>query len=323
MRRLMRRPHRDEKGVVVVLMAAFVMGIVGMAALVVDVGTVLDEKRQLQTGADAAALGLAQHLGRTCPVTATAACTASLQSRADELAKANARDGFAKVEAPTSDHTTRQVTVRTSTLDGGTGTILPYSFGQALTGVEGKTVHASATASWGPVGRAPVMRLAILQCDFVRLGFSTVESTIVFHSESACGGGPGLDAPGNFGWLEDDSDGDACELTVSANQVAGGRPGNSPALADCVGAYLNEDILLPVSDDIVGVTGPGGNAVYTVKGFARFHLTAYRFGPKGSPGPDPCSGATNCIKGYFVRYVMPSGVIGGTEFGVSTVKLVS
>ena len=73
----------------------------------------------------------------------------------------------------------------------------------------------------------------------------------------------------------------------------------------------------------VGVTGPGGNAVYTVKGYARFHLTGYRFGPKRSPGPEPCSLGTNCIKGYFVRYVTPSGVIGGADFGVSTVKLVS
>ena len=36
------------------------MVLVGMAALVVDVGAVVEEKRQLQNGADAAALAVAQ-----------------------------------------------------------------------------------------------------------------------------------------------------------------------------------------------------------------------------------------------------------------------
>ena len=56
------RARTDEKGIVVVFIAAAVVVLVGMAALVIDVGAIRDEKRQLQNGADAAALAVAQSL---------------------------------------------------------------------------------------------------------------------------------------------------------------------------------------------------------------------------------------------------------------------
>jgi uncharacterized membrane protein len=53
---------RDESGQVFVFLAVILVGIVGMAALVVDVGSWYQAQRKLQTAADAAALAGAQHL---------------------------------------------------------------------------------------------------------------------------------------------------------------------------------------------------------------------------------------------------------------------
>lgn len=301
--------RRDEDGAVVVLMAAFSLVMVGMAALVVDVGSLLDEKRQLQNGADAGALAVAH----SC---ALGLCDPNL---AGSLADANSRD--ADSAASVSYPAAKRVLVRTSTSGGGIS-ILPYSFGRALTGVEGKTVQAAATALWGPAGRATVVRLAISQCDVEHLGLDPVDSVIAFHDTSApCDGSSGDDAPGAFGWLDDDGTGDGCELTVSAGGTAGVDPGASGPTR-CLVPYLGKDVLLPVFDDVIGITGTGTNARYTVKGFAMFHLTGYRFGAAHSV-PAPCAGSTSCIQGHFIRYLTPSDVIGGADFGVSTVRLVS
>ena len=323
MRRLMLRPRRDEKGVVIVLMAGFVVGIVGMAALVVDVGAILDEKRQLQNGADAAALGLAQHIGQTCPITATAACTASLQSKADALANGNARDGFAKVEAPTADHAAKQVTVKTSTLDSGTGTILPYSFGQALTGVKGQTVKATATASWAGLQRASVVRLTLSRCEFIRATSNgtvfDLPTTILFHGDSVdCSAGPsGANLPGGFGWLDDtDSNSGDCIVTPSAGNTVGSDTGNSAPAPCHIADYLGKDVLISIFDV---VTGNGSNGSYHIYGFGQFHITGFKF-PSGGQGGVACP--TNaCLVGNFVRFV-PIGDLGGPNVG-NRVALVS
>ena len=58
---------RSERGAVLPMVAVLTVAMVGMAALVIDVGALLDERRQLQNGADAAALGVAQLIASSCP----------------------------------------------------------------------------------------------------------------------------------------------------------------------------------------------------------------------------------------------------------------
>lgn len=304
------RVSRDEKGAVLVLVIFFTVVMMALAALVVDVGALLDERRQLQNGADASALAVAH----SC---ALGSCDAAL---AAPLTNANSRDNDSAVDAVTYP-AANQVRVATSTRGGGTN-ILPYSFGQVVTGTEGETVRAVATARWGPAGRATAIRLAVSQCDVSRLGISTVVSVIMFHSNSSsCDGNSGNDTSGAFGWLQPDGTGDACEITVTAGVKAPADPGASGG-AKCLADHLGTDILLPVFNDVIGVTGTGSNAKYQITGFARFHLTGYRFAGKRST-PAPCSGSTDCISGYFIRYLTTSQVLGGTDFGVSTVNLVS
>jgi hypothetical protein len=309
MRRLTRRLRRDEHGAFVVLMAAFVTVILGMAALVVDVGSLLEEKRQLQNGADAGALAVAQ----SC---ALGACNDAM---ATAMADSNSRDG--RSSAAVTYPAAKQVAVRTSTISGGTS-ILPYSFAQTVAGVKGQEVSAKATATWRALGRATALRLAISQCDVVRLeagGFG-VPTTVEFHSTSlSCGTSSGADSSGAFGFLDDDDIDNTCELTVSVNQRPSADPG-AIGPAPCLSTRVNTDVLLVVFDRI---DSTGTNTAYRVTGFARFHVTGYRFGSQRTE-PPPCTGSTNCIRGHFVRFVTPSEAAGGGgDFGSYSIHLVS
>lgn len=318
-----RRRRSTEDGAVVVLMAVFSTVMVGMAALVIDVGAIHDEKRQLQNGADAAALGVARLAMASC-ATGTPACTpATMLDRARELADGNARDTLANIDSVTPDYSAKTVTVHTSTLEGGGSAILPYQFARALTGSEGKTVRASATASWAGVRTAPVVRLTLSRCEFLDATTAgtvyDVPTEILFHGQSpGCPGGPnGADVPGGFGWLKDtDANPDDCIVTVSAEATVGADPGNSAPSACQFSNYLGDEILIAIFD---AVAGTGNNATYHVFGFAQFHVTGFRF-PSGGNGGVRC--ATNaCLAGSFVRFV-PTGDLGGPNLG-DRVALVS
>ena len=161
-----------------------------MAALVVDVGALLDERRQLQNGADAGALAVAH----SC---ALGACDVAL---AEGLADANSRDGDSMVDSVTTDPATKQVRVTISTQGGG-GNVLPYAFGQVVTGQKGKTVRATATASWT---RRPAPRPSPSPSPSpsARRSSSWSGPTSVIHSPSPAGPAWPRTPPGNFGWLD-------------------------------------------------------------------------------------------------------------------------
>ncbi|MEO5975240.1 MAG: pilus assembly protein TadG-related protein [Ilumatobacteraceae bacterium] len=82
------RSDRD-RGAILVWFAAFVIVLLGSGALVIDMGSLWSERRQLQNGADAAALAVALDCAKT-------ACTQS-QLVALNYAKLSASDGAASV----------------------------------------------------------------------------------------------------------------------------------------------------------------------------------------------------------------------------------
>ena len=111
---VLRLPGRDDRGVVGVL-TGLVIGTVllGLGALVIDVGQLYQERSQLQSGADAAALAVA----KSC---ATSTCTASgAMSTAVTYADDNAKDGVAGVPhvCGSSPLATCPATVPSSTYD--------------------------------------------------------------------------------------------------------------------------------------------------------------------------------------------------------------
>jgi Putative Flp pilus-assembly TadE/G-like len=197
-RQLGRNGRDGETGAVAALVAIFFgFGVLlGLGALVLDTGSLLFERRQLQSGADAAALSIARtclaadEVNGLCPAPdVTPSSATSPGSALTILAGANATDkksditsvcasaalhaanptafptvcpilpspGLVQCTGTTS--TAKYVEVRTSTRSGnGASTILPPILGQALAGgtYAGETVKACARVAWGAAGSGPV-----------------------------------------------------------------------------------------------------------------------------------------------------------------------
>jgi Flp pilus assembly protein TadG len=181
---------RDEGAVALLAAVLFGFGVIlGMAALTVDVGRLYAERRQLQNGADAAALAVAQDAARNC---SSGSCAPA--SRAAFYANANAKDGASAVvevcgagwsavggcgaqatpaitQCPAvPGGTTRWVRVRTATLSSGGSTLLPPWFARALAGnngYSGTRVFACAEAGLGaPSALTASLPLALSLCEW-------------------------------------------------------------------------------------------------------------------------------------------------------------
>jgi len=294
--------RRDEHGAMIILLAAFCVVMVGMAALVIDIGSLLDEKRQLQNGADAGALAIAQ----SCAIGPT--CTTTLADPlADSFANSNSKDNNSDA-VPSLDPANKTVVVRTTTRTGGTS-ILPYSFGQILSGVSGKQVQAESTAQWAFAGRATALPLTISPCDKSQLQVGTQRTINLGIGFGACAS---RDAPGAFGWLLR-----PCQSSMSAGDLIAVDPGASGAQCLTV-AMIGSIVILPVFLTTNGLSG--NNTAYRVLGFAALRLSGWYFASDHSPTiPVGCS--KPCIAGTFVNYVLADQVGGGGNFGVFRVFL--
>jgi len=135
------RLHREEKGSVLLIVAVMLPVLIGMLALVVDLGSQVAAKRTAVQAADAAALAVA--------LDCTTTGSANAQATAEQLADANvsgfpgASDPIVTVEGQGCDpanHTDGFVEV-TVTFE------VPRYFA-AILGVDPGIVSASATAGW-------------------------------------------------------------------------------------------------------------------------------------------------------------------------------
>lgn len=180
---LRRSGDRGAIGVMVGVLVGFGV-ILGVGALVIDVGEIYVERAELQSGADAGALAVA----KACVNTGT--CD---EGAADEYADGNATDGASAVDlvcgigeglsacpassgglvecdvdAPEGDY----VEVRTSTRAEDGSTLLPPRLARAILGNEvhdGTTVHACARAVlWNAPMSGAGLALTISWCEWDR-----------------------------------------------------------------------------------------------------------------------------------------------------------
>lgn len=340
----MRRLTGDD-GVTAVLVALLAVVLFGMGAMVVDVGSLWSERRQLQNGADAGALAVAE----TC---AAGTCDATLPAG---YADGNSNDNASNVEevcgspssglpACTDPPSTTPVgvgwvMVRTQTgSDNGSGIVPPILAKTLVPDDNGSTVHARAVANWGsPAGIAGGLPLTFSECEWLAATDSgsnyapappyptaadgstvyptdssgnSVERTIYFHDTSLagfCDAGPsGADLSGGFGWLQPDS---TCAATTTDDWFDDktGVAVPSGCKTD-MQALVGTVIFIPVFDETNGLTGTNGE--YHIASYAAFFLTGYRF-----PGAvanslvtnqPPCNGSDDCISGFFVQAQMSS-----------------
>jgi hypothetical protein len=255
-------------------MVAMLMAVlVGMAALAVDVGHLFEERRQLQNGADAGALAVAED----CSEGDCGAYTGT----AGGLAEQNALDDLATLEDVTIDMTAQTVEVAVSTLDAKGGSKILHWFAPIF-GREGDKVHASATALWGALDAGKTLPLAISQCEWTNAGGTTSSPptiptgtrTFSFHdgnSDEGCNSTSGSDLPGGFGWL--DTEGSCETKELKAGEWAESNPGASPP-RDCDPSdFIGKTVLIPVFSQI---TGSGNTGEFRIWGFATFEITGMR-----------------------------------------------
>jgi hypothetical protein len=332
------RRMSEEDGAIAVLVAFLIVALVGMGALVLDVGLMYWESRQLQNGADAAALAVAQD----CAVNPCNDRDAVAQAYAND----NSNDGAstAAVRLPGIDGD-NSVTVETTTLsDSGEG-FLTHTLAGVL-GVPTSSQTRSATARWGYFGGGNTIPLTFSVCEWdIMTGglgvaaLPTAEETVYFHRDSSnanpCGGPANMDYPGGFGWLDPDLSGDVppCTATISSIGTVEGDTGSGRPQPDnqtgCTVSHmqslLGQTVLMPI---FTTVTPPPGKGTYQIIGFAALEFTGFRFGggPDSgtvAPKPIPCSGSDRCVRGRFVNYYDLGSEPSDTapNFGVTAIAL--
>ncbi|MEX2562162.1 MAG: pilus assembly protein TadG-related protein, partial [Nitriliruptoraceae bacterium] len=168
----------DQQGAVAIIVGLASIGLLGVGAVVVDVGMLYAEKAELQNGADAAALAVAEGC-------AADAC-GDMWAVAQRLAEANASDGAAQVDDVALVSQRVVVTVSSATAAGGSAVRHRLA---PLLGFDETTVTATAAADWGgPIGGTAVVPLAISWCSFEAhtgggVPSSDIEQTITYLAD--------------------------------------------------------------------------------------------------------------------------------------------
>lgn len=278
-------PDADHGGVAI-LVAVLLLALFGAGALVVDVGYMFWERRQLQNGADAAALALAAQ----CAEGILDCATAALGSEAEGYADRNAHDSQSAVPGfmrhgtdsddcePSGDNAANPlylpgvdaVKVSTETWDGGDSSLTHWL--APVLGFDSATVSACAVASWGNIGSGPdIVPLTFSMCEWDDMtnglgadGLPTSSKTVVFHTGTdpdTCAGPAGQDVPGGFGWTGLDGSG-TCSAAVPSDQwverANGTGGGGSPSPANSTGCtdqffqdeVADQTILMPVFSEV-------------------------------------------------------------------------
>jgi hypothetical protein len=312
-----------EKGAVSVIVAILLVTLLGFTAIAVDVGVIYSERAQLQSGADASAIALAQKCARD----ATDAQCSTTSTLAGSLANQNALDGMSKVHSIQLDKTARTVSVTTSAKEtGGKDNSVSLFFANAI-GIPSKEVGARSSAAWGsPKAGRTAFPLAFSICQ-VKDNIGGALQLLQEHGKNQnadCNYGPsGAAVQGGFGWLVQDAGkcGGTIDLAVSEG---GSDPGNN-APGNCstelnhwaseIAAGRDVIVLLPVFNK---VTGTGAGAIYGMVSFAAFKVTGWKFSgdstlpytyqnrastTTGVTSATECRGECRGIIGKFVKYV--------------------
>ncbi len=345
-----------EDGAMAVLMTILLVVVIRFSALVVDVGAMHAEARQLQNVADAGALAIAQDCAAgNCGNAATTAQVYAAGNSLDALSDtAVAIPGVSGASSVTVTASTRDAAGGN---DGATNT-LRWALAQAM-GKSELTFQRSATASWGVLGGpAATIPLTFSMCEWNKLltgdpngspdpdtDLPSAELTVYHHTQTQsdvndCSGPAGQNVAGGFGWLDEAGSG-TCSASVDDQGWVGGDTGSgSPtpaATTGCTDAFfaslLGKVVLMPIfgpadgaASTDTGIVGTGSNAQYYIRGYAALRITGYRFGG-GSPvsSPAPCTNPSRCIRGYFEAFYtldnVPTGVGAGTDYGTYTVGL--
>jgi Flp pilus assembly protein TadG len=357
------RLRRDDRGVVGLIVALMLGGgvLLGIGALVIDVGQIYQERAELQNGADAAALGVAEScaLGTCNPGVASQLADGNasgltggtegvqLVCGSGSLGSCPGSTGNLASCPPAPPAGTNFVEVYTGTQTASGSTLLPPVFATTLLGYssyKGTNVRACAQAEWGPPSAATTTALTISACTWDQATqqgsmfapappyppnpLPAENSDQILKPTPGNGTGcttepTGADGPGIFGWAADATG--SCTLAVSGPTVSGPAGAGVPAGCEAVLENAQQDrvpILVPVYVSLNTTAN-----TYSLKGFADFVVTGYNL-PAGFFSADwlnsanTCQGTDYCVTGYFVQGVIPStGSFAAASLGADVIDL--
>ncbi|MCK6208948.1 pilus assembly protein [Georgenia sp. EYE_87] len=303
---------RGDKGAVAVVVALLMIPLLGFGAIAIDVAALHADRQQLQLGADAGALAIAQDC-------AVGSCAADPTAVAREFSDANKNDGDTREPVVTFQQSAGTVTVQTSSNR-------EHWLAPAL-GFDASDVVASATAAWDVAGGADTLPLIFSVCEIDKLvtaagGTFTVDETTghyqfentseivrIYLDHPSSTGAPkdysctpegadsALKMPGGFSWITDGSDSGVCSVYTSVGEPVSNNPGN-PGPSECTEEYLTsligKTVALPVFNFAEGGGAPG---VYTVYGYVGFKVSGMWLMFQGGQTVKVGTGISGCNNG--------------------------
>jgi Flp pilus assembly protein TadG len=306
---------KTERGQAFVLTAVAMVMVLGMAALVLDVGNWFRDKRRLQGTADAAALAGAQQLPDNA---------AGAKAMALNYANQNGGDvAGANIVITSVYQANDTIAVKGQRNDSAI-------FSKVLGNI-GANITANAKARVGPPAQAlhvaPMVvycgHSLIQNCNNSHMPEFNVPTTLQYDK---------MGAPGAFGMLDLNGEGGAVGSSTEAAWILSGfdkylglgkyksDPGakfSSSNVRGALDARLNTVLLFPVFKTL---DGTGSNADYDIIGWIGFHLTGYE-----------AHGNEATLTGYFTQYIARgilakkspgSGGVPSSFFGVKTIQLI-
>ena len=306
--------RRDERGQAIVLMTLSLVVIMGMATLVLDVGSWYHTKRRLQGTADAAALAGAQLLPND---------SSGAQSQALAYANKNGGDvAGANITVTSTVLTNDTISVRARKTD-------PGIF-SSIFGVASADIDARAKARVGPPTKARWVAPMVVDCEHPLIHNCDGNSTPDFGVNTTMDYDP-MGAPGAYGMLNLEGGNGTPGSSDEAGWILHGfdkylglgnyksDPGakfSSNNIQDALEARRGTVLLFPVFRVL---SGTGQNAIYEIIGWIGFNLTTFEV-----------HGNNATLHGYFTEFIA-QGILASTgggesgpssSFGVKSIQLI-
>jgi Flp pilus assembly protein TadG len=306
---------KSERGQAFVLVAVAMVMLLGMAALVLDVGNWFRDKRRLQGTVDAAALAGAQQLPDD---------SAAAQSQAMTYANKNGGDVAGSSIVITSQYQANDTISVTGARND------PGIFSKVIA-IPGADITAKATARVGPPAQALHVAPMVVYCDHPLIQNCNNDHTPQFGVNTDMNYDP-MGAPGAFGMLNLDGEsgtiGSSTEsewilhgfdkyLGIGKYQSDPGAKFSSLNIQSALDDRMHTVLLFPVFKTL---DGTGQNAQYDIIGWIGFYLTGY-----------DVHGNSATLHGYFTTYIAEGilsrhspggGGVPSSFFGVKSIQLI-
>lgn len=292
--------RKNEGGQAIILMVLSLVVVMGMAALVLDVGNWFHTKRRLQGTADAAALAGAQMLPND---------PSGAQSMALTYANKNGGDvAGANITVTSTVLPNDTISVRARKTDPGVFT--------GILGIASADIDARAKARVGPPAQARYVAPMVVycghsliqNCDGGHVPTFNVPTTMDFDKMGAPGAFGMLNLEGGNGTVGAKEEGDWIlkgfdkYLPLGLYRSDPGAKFNSSNVQGALDARIGTVLLFPVFKTL---SGSGQNAEYDIIGWIGFQLTSF-----------DVHGNTATLQGSFTEYIA-QGILASSGGGAS------